>query len=61
MTLKNVLSIPVLSTLSLLAAYLAIINKWSFFNQILSAYFGFVAVMILKKYLYAFAQMNNAL
>jgi hypothetical protein len=55
MTLKNALSIPVIATLSLLAAYFAVINQWNFVNQLLSAYFSFVAVMVLKKYLYAFA------
>jgi hypothetical protein len=61
MTLKNALSIPVIATLSLLAAYFAVINKWSIFNQVLSAYFSFIAVMVLKKYLYAYCQMNSAL
>ena len=32
MTLKNALSIPVIATLSLLAAYFAVINKWNFVN-----------------------------
>ena len=42
-------------------AYLAIINKLEFINTLLTCYFIFVAVLILKKYLYAYSQLNSAL
>ncbi len=60
-SLKTALSIPVIATLSLLAAYFSVINQLDFVNKLLEFYFMFIAVMVLKKYLYAYGQMNGAL
>jgi hypothetical protein len=61
MTLKTALSIPVIATGSLLAAYLAVINQIDIVNKGLEWYFCFVAALVLKKYLYAYGQLNAAL
>lgn len=55
MSLKTALSIPVIATGSLLLTYLAIINKVEIVNGLLTAYFSFLAVVVLKKYLYAYS------
>ena len=60
-SLKTALSIPVIATGSLLIAYLSVINKLDFVNALLSWYFNFLGVLVLKKYLYAYSQMNSAL
>ena len=59
--LRTAFSIPVIATLSLLAAYFAVINQIDFINTILECYFCVISVMVLKKYLYAYGQLNSAL
>jgi len=49
------------ATLSLLVAYFSVINQLDFVNKLLEAYFMMVAVMVLKKYLYSYGQLNMAL
>jgi hypothetical protein len=49
------MSIPIIATGTLLIAYLSVINQLTIVNQILSAYFMFVAVLTIKKYLYLYA------
>jgi minor histocompatibility antigen H13 len=41
--------------------YFALINKLDFVGLLLQAYFSFLGVLILKKYLYPYAQSNQAL
>ena len=50
-----------MATLSLLVAYFSVINQLDFVNKLLEAYFMMVAVMVLKKYLYSYGQLNMAL
>lgn len=45
----------------MLFAYFSVINQLDFVNKILEYYFIFVAVLVLKKYLYAYGQLNSAL
>jgi hypothetical protein len=59
--LKTAFSIPVIATLSLLAAYFSVINQLEFINKLLEWYFCWISVMVLKKYLYAYGQLNSAL
>jgi minor histocompatibility antigen H13 len=49
------------ATLSLLVAYFSVINQLDFVNKLLEVYFMIVAVMVLKKYLYLYGQLNMAL
>jgi len=49
------------ATLSLLVAYFSVINQLDFVNKLLEVYFMMVAVMVLKKYLYSYGQLNMAL
>jgi len=60
-SLKTAFSIPVIATLSLLAAYFSVINQLDFINRILECYFGVISIMVLKKYLYSYGQLNQAL
>lgn len=55
LSLKTAMSIPVIATLSLLTAYFAVINQLTFVNHVLNAYFMFISVLTIKKYLYAYS------
>lgn len=61
LSLKGAMSIPILSTMGLVAAYMAVINNFDILKYILEGYFLFVAILVLKKYLYPYSQMNAAL
>lgn len=54
-SLKAAMSIPFIATGTLLVTYLAVINQVTIVNQLLNAYFMFVGVLTIKKYLYAYA------
>jgi hypothetical protein len=54
LTLKAALSIPILSTFTLLGVYFVIVNKWVYINHLLFAYVVSIATLCLKKYLYAY-------
>lgn len=61
LSLKGAMSIPILSTIGLITAYLAVINNFDFLKYILEGYFLLVAVLVLKKYLYPYSQESSAL
>jgi type IV secretory pathway VirB3-like protein len=60
-SLKTAISIPVIATVSLLVAYLMVVNELDFVSMLLSIYFSYVAVLVLKRFLYEYSRTNSAL
>ena len=59
LSLKGALSIPVMATLSLVGAYLAVKHEMKILNQIIYGYMIFLAVLVVKKYLYEYFKSTS--
>lgn len=56
--MKGALSIPIIATLSLLAAYFAIIQEWTVIYSLLYGYVIFISAVVIKKYIYHYMRSN---
>ena len=61
LSLRTAISIPILGSISLLAAYFAIKQQMFIVNYLMLAYVLFIGTLTMKRYLYSFLLSQNFL